>query len=205
MSISATTSSSEHTLSVLKSFQRKDCLPLLGNRVWRIEQGIVRTLTWEEEGHVITFGLWGRGDIVGQPLTQQSPYQVECLTAVVAMDVPLGRHSHYWQDVLLNHLWRTEELFRIAHQPSVTERLIQLLHWLARRFGKSVPQGHLLEPILTHQQLAEVLGTTRVTVTRLLTRLENEGQLVKFRKSDGNWTHGIDLAYAKRSILLPRS
>ncbi|MEL6381162.1 MAG: Crp/Fnr family transcriptional regulator [Cyanobacteria bacterium J06626_18] len=203
MSSSTAALNSDRPFSVLQAFRRKDCLPLMAHRVWRIEQGIVRTLTWDEAGHVTTFGLWGRGDLVGQPLTQQMPYQIECLTPVVATDISLGHHSHYWQSALLNHLWHSEELFRIAHQPTVMRRLTQLLHWLAQRFGKPVPQGQLLSPILTHQQLAEILGTTRVTVTRLLTRLEAEGQLVKFKKSAGNWTHGIDLEYEKRALLLP--
>ncbi|MBE7381659.1 MAG: Crp/Fnr family transcriptional regulator [Leptolyngbya sp. SIO1E4] len=187
-------------LAVLTSFRRKESLPLIRDRVWRIETGIVRTLTWNEQGHVTTFGLWGRGDIVGQCLTQIQPYQLECLTSVVANDVPLGSHGGYWQDALLKHLWRSEELLRIIHQPSVAERLIQLLYWLAQRFGKSVPQGYLLEPLLTHQQLAEIISAGRVTVTRLLAALENQGQLVRPSRVAGK---GPSFSASRRAILLP--
>lgn len=190
------------TLPIPNSFERKDCLPLAANRVWRIQQGIVRTLTWDDQGHVTTLGLWGREDIVGKPLTKLNPYQIECLTPIMAIEVPLGSYSHLWQDTLLNHLWRSEELFRIVHQPSTVKRLLQLLYWLAQRFGKPVPKGRLLEPILTHQQIAEILCTTRVTVTRLLTRLEDEGKLIKFGRPTSGGATDHKLPYAKRSMIL---
>jgi CRP-like cAMP-binding protein len=82
------------------------------------------------------------------------------------------------------------------------ERLAQLLHWLAQRFGKSVPQGQLLAPFLTHQQLAEILGTSRVTITRAFNRLEQEGQLIRSKKSDGKRTPQTQCDFPCRSILL---
>jgi biotin operon repressor len=56
--------------------------------------------------------------------------------------------------------------------------------------------------LLTHQQLAETLGTSRVTVTRALNQLEEEGKLVKFNKSSGQWTGDAQLAYAPRTLLI---
>ncbi|NER80836.1 MAG: Crp/Fnr family transcriptional regulator [Leptolyngbya sp. SIO1D8] len=198
-----TSSQPYQPFSVLKTFRRKEPLPLIVDRIWRIEQGIVRTMTWNEQGHITTFGIWGRGDIVGQPLTRSHPYQMECLTPVVATDIGLGS-GRYWQKALLNHLWLSEELFSIVHQTSVSERLMQLLHWLAQRFGTSLPQGQLLEPFLTHQQLAEIIGSGRVTVTRLLACLENQGRLIRANQVAINPNCG-QRAYSRRAILLPHN
>jgi CRP-like cAMP-binding protein len=186
----------------LQAFRRKEFLPLIPDQVWQIEQGVVRVITWNEKGHVTTLGLWGRGDVVGQPLTRQRPCHCECLTAVKAITTPFGNHSRYWHTVLLKHLWYQEDLLRIIHQPSVLESLMQLLQWLAQRFGKALPQGHLLDPLLTHQQLAEILGTSRVTVTRALTQLEDEGRLIKFKKSSGQWTGDVQLSFSSRTLLI---
>lgn len=202
MLLSSKTTHPAPKLTVLKTFRRKESLPLYSDHVWCIEQGVVRTVTWNDQGQLITLGLWGRGDIVGQPLTQIDPYQIECLTPVVAINAPLGSYSPYWRDALLSQLWQSEELLRIIHQVSVSDRLMQLLDWLAQRFGKPVPQGRLLAPILTHQQLSEVLGTSRVTITRLLTRLEKEGRLMKFTKTLGRWTNDADWSYPKGTILV---
>jgi CRP-like cAMP-binding protein len=53
--------------------------------------------------------------------------------------------------------------------------MIRLLFWLSRRFGEDKAQGQLIDLRLTHQDLAEFLGTTRVTVTRTLGQLEEQG------------------------------
>ncbi|WOD40743.1 Crp/Fnr family transcriptional regulator [Nodosilinea sp. E11] len=190
-------------LSILQTFGPKTSLPPLCDRVWLIEQGIVRSLTWNAEGQVITVGLWGQGDIVGLPLTRLSPYQMECLTSVMVTEVVFHSQTRYWQTLLLNHLWYSQELFRVVQIPCLAERLLHLLHWLADRFGHQTPEGRLLPPLLTHQQLSEVLGSSRVTVTRLLNTLERQGQLVRFRKRRGETKHRYLASESSRAILLP--
>ncbi|MGF1568607.1 MAG: Crp/Fnr family transcriptional regulator [Nodosilinea sp.] len=191
-------------LSLLQTFACKDTLPLVPDQVWQLEQGIVRTLTWDSEGHITTLGIWGRGDVVGLPLTQLSPYQMECLTPVAVTEIPLGSQSRYWQEALLNHLCRSQELFSIVQNPSISAGLLNLLYWLATRFGREIADGWMLKPILTHKQLAEVIGSSRVTVTRILTRLEEEGRLLRIRKRQGYGSHSVAAAGPSRAILLPK-
>lgn len=52
------------------------------------------------------------------------------------------------------------------------------MRWLAQRFGHEVAQGQIIDLRLTHQEIAQYIGTTRVTVTRLLNRLQQEGKIV---------------------------
>lgn len=189
-------------LSILQTFAPKEYLPLHRDRVWLIEQGIVRTLTWNEGGQLTTLGIWGQGDIVGLPLSQIRPYHIECLTPVAVAELPLGSQSRYWQDLLLNHLWRSQELFQVVHNPQMADRLLALLHWLAQRFGQPTPQGLMLDPVLTHQQIAETLGSSRVTVTRLLSTLERQGKIVRFRKQVRHLAYGATTR-SRRALLLP--
>lgn len=61
-------------------------------------------------------------------------------------------------------------------------RLFQLLLWLGERFGRVSSRGVSLsfdEMNLTHRHLAELAGTTRVTVTKALARFRQEGSLIK--------------------------
>jgi len=189
-------------LSVLKRFHRKDCLPSLTDEIWQIERGIVRTVTWNPQGQVTTLGIWGQGDIVGESLTLITPYQMECLTPVFAKALPLTNHSQYWRDALLNHLCQTQELFRIVHQGSVTERLIHLLDWLAQRFGQPTPEGQAMESFLTHHEISEIIGTTRVTVTRLLAKLETQGKLMRLTKREKQPGHNRQKHYRNGSIIV---
>lgn len=68
----------------LTNFARRSFLPLSQASVWLLQTGVVRTLTVLEDGTAVTLGLWGKGDIVGKPLSQANPYQIESLTPVQA-------------------------------------------------------------------------------------------------------------------------
>ncbi len=157
------------------SFSRKDLMPELANHLWQIQQGFVRTLTWDEDGTVITVGLWGVGDLVGRSLSQLQPYQLECLTAVDACPLPLPLCQT--DGLLLSHVQQMEQLLCMLQCKSVERRLWQLLQWLAQRFGCSTEQGWVINLPLTHQEMAETIGTTRVTITRLLNQFEQDGRL----------------------------
>jgi CRP-like cAMP-binding protein len=158
------------------TFSRYDLLTLQSDILWKIERGVVRTLTWSEDGKPIILGFWGSGDIVGKPLTNLEPYQIECLTSVEVSLLP----SNIWYQFIesaIAHIRLNEEILNIVHSRPVPYRLLQLLDWLARKFGRDVEQGKLIELPLTHQALSEAICTTRVTVTRLLKQFEEEGIL----------------------------
>jgi CRP/FNR family transcriptional regulator, cyclic AMP receptor protein len=57
------------------------------------------------------------------------------------------------------------------------ERLIHLLLELAEQYGQSVPGGVQLRIKLSHQDLANIIGSTRETVTVVLGELQSEGRL----------------------------
>ncbi|NMF85842.1 Crp/Fnr family transcriptional regulator [Nodosilinea sp. P-1105] len=70
-----------------------------------------------------------------------------------------------------------QDLLQIRNGP-VQQRLELLLEWLVKHFGKKTRSGvSLIEPRLTHQDIAELVGTTRVTVTRVLHQFEQDGKL----------------------------
>ena len=176
MVISSTFTANTTTILGQRTFSCSDLLPLQSDSLWKIERGAVRAMTWSEDGRSITLGFWGPGDLVGKPLSKLDPYQIECLTSVEATFLP----THLWHQVMdawISHIQLSEELLSIVHNRPVNLRLLQLLKWLARKFGRQVDQGILIDLPLTHQALSEVICTTRVTVTRLLNQLEAEGIL----------------------------
>lgn len=167
-----TLSSSAHSMQ--RSFSYRDLIPLQADALWHIKWGAVRTLTWNEEGTPITLGYWGPGDVVGQPLSRIQPYQIECLTSVEVCYVSFGECFQAIEALLL-HIQQAEEILTIVRHERMHSRLQQFLVWLARKFGRSVQSGLLIDLRLTHQAIAEAIGTTRVTVTRLLNEFEREG------------------------------
>lgn len=155
-------------------FARRSLLPLGQDYLWRIETGVVRTLTWLADGTNVTLGLWGSGDVVSRALSKAEPYQIECLTPVEATLLPLDRWNSV-NEALIHHIQQFQEFLEILHCRSVEASLLRLLIWLAKKFGHQVEQGQLIELRLTHQEIAETIGTTRVTVTRLLNDFEKQG------------------------------
>ncbi len=162
-------------------FSRGVSIPPRKDVLWRIEHGVVRTITWSEEGTVIPLGYWGPGDVVGHPLSRLSPYQIECLTRTKMSILP----KPLWyqaSDAIVLHIQQAEELLNIVHLNPVSLRLWQFLVWLGDRFGRDVDQGRLIDLGLTQQELAEAIGATRVTVTRLLGQYESEGKLERYQR-----------------------
>ena len=159
----------------LTNFTRRSFLPLRQDSIWLLQTGVVRTLTILEDGTAVTLGLWGKGDIVGKPLSQANPYQIESLTPVEATLI----HKQNWHEVtdaMLLHMQRSEKFIEILHYRHAESKLLQLFGWLAKRFGYQDLLGQQrIDLRLTHQDIADLVGLTRVTVTRLMKVFERQG------------------------------
>jgi CRP-like cAMP-binding protein len=157
-----------------KYFTRLSLLPENKDSLWEIERGFVRTFTYLEDGTTVGLGVWGPGDFVGKALSKLEPYQIECLTQVEAVIVPIDGW-YQLKDILLAHMQQAEELMVIRSYKKVEMMLVKLLMWLSKKFGSEVNEGRLIDMRLTHEDLANLLSTTRVTVTRVLGDLEQQG------------------------------
>ena len=162
-------------------FCPRDFLTPTTDSLWRIERGVVRTWTWNELLARIILGYWGLGDIVGQPLSRLNPYRCQCLTTV---EVSLLPPTLLYQELnaLIGQFQQNEKLLSILHLHPVKERLWHFLVWLSQKFGRDFDQGQLIDLHLTHQEMADALATTRVSVTRLLQVFEAQGRLKRHSK-----------------------
>lgn len=159
-------------------FKRRNCLPTHGERLWLLKSGVVRTLTYQEDGSTIALGIWHTGDIVGASLSKANPYLIEALTDVEAISVAASE----WQpptEVLLSYLQQAEALMLVRASWRGEIVLLGVLQWLADRFGQQIDRGYLIDLKVTHQDLADFSGLTRVTVTRLLKQFEEQGLIYR--------------------------
>ena len=162
-------------------FTRRELIPPEKDVLWRIERGAVRTLTWSEDGIFMALGYWGAGDVVGHFLTKVQPYQIECLTSVEVSIIP----AHLWyqyNDAFLSHIQDSEEILSIVNLKPMSLRLGKFLIWLSKKFGRDVEQGRLIDLNVTHQEISEVLNTTRVTITRILQEFEEQELLLRYKR-----------------------
>lgn len=79
---------------------------------------------------------------------------------------------------LVRRMKQTEILLTIAGHRAVEERLQQLLLLLKQEMGQSVPEGTRIAIRLTHQNIANAVGATRVTITRLLGKMQEQGLII---------------------------
>jgi hypothetical protein len=65
---------------------------------------------------------------------------------------------------------------------SFRERLEKVLYNLGERFGVNDERGTLLMPELSHADLAEMIGSSRPMVSKLIADMSKEGSLVRGEK-----------------------
>ncbi|HIK33866.1 MAG TPA: Crp/Fnr family transcriptional regulator [Oscillatoriales cyanobacterium M59_W2019_021] len=162
-----------------RSFNRRQTIPLETNVLWRIESGFVRTLTSDEDGTLTTLGFGKCGDVFGLPLIDIQPYWVECLTAVkIKRFLPRSPEDRETLAAIqFSQAQQARELLRISHCKRVESRLLKLFSWLGRSIGQKRERHYFIPLHLTHQDLADTVGTTRVTVTRLMNELQRTGRI----------------------------
>ncbi|AFY65702.1 Crp/Fnr family transcriptional regulator [Geitlerinema sp. PCC 7407] len=167
----------------LHPFRAGQPIPLQDNQVWIVCRGVVQLNTFYANGEEALLGLASPSMPFGLPLTLIHPYQAIALSDVDLMPLaiaeieqsPVLSQSIFRQ--LNRRLRQTEALLALAGHRRVEERLRQLLLLLQEEVGQPVPQGTRLGVRLTHQHLASAIGTTRVTVTRLLGQFRQDGWL----------------------------
>jgi CRP/FNR family transcriptional regulator len=79
---------------------------------------------------------------------------------------------------LSNRILQTETMIETLTHRDMSSRLVSFLLVLCRDFGMPGEVGITIDLRLSHQAIAEAIGSTRVTITRLLGDLRSSG-LVK--------------------------
>ena len=83
--------------------------------------------------------------------------------------------KNYALDVFMNRYNELIESIESLTFDNVETRIVKLLNKHCKRESNTKIQ-------ITHQKIADLLGTTRVVVSRLLKKLENEGQILLDRE-----------------------
>lgn len=167
----------------LQPFRTGQTIPLRPNELWVVCRGVVILNTLHPTGDEALLGVATPSMPFGLPLTWITPYNAIALTDVDLLPLSVAEieRSPALCQGLFRHLSRrlqqAEAFLALSGCRRVEERLKQLLILLQHEVGQPAQQGTRLHIRLTHQQLANAIGTTRVTVTRLIGQLKQEGWL----------------------------
>ena len=166
---------------LLRPFESSSVLYLL-------KRGRVRLYRLSDDGKVMTLAILGDGNVFGATpsvaLHSQDVYaetiEDSLVCAMHQPDVERMLHDHpavalRLMQVLSARVTDLEEQIASLAHDDVRQRLLHLLATLAQQFG--VVEGRLvrLNLPLTHADLASMVGSTRETVSTILSTLSREG------------------------------
>ena len=162
-----------------------------------LRRGAVRLSRVYESGEEITVALLRENSIFGvlSLLTGQKSdrfYHSVAFTRVEMLSAPASSvRRAIEQDArvgllllqgLSSRILQTETMIETLTHRDMSSRLVSFLLVLCRDFGVPSSQGITIDLKLSHQAIAEAIGSTRVTITRLLGDLRSAGLLEIERK-----------------------
>ena len=174
------------------SFQRRglvnlpagSSVPLLRKHLWLVVRGMVKLSAVSEQGEPLLLALVGPDEPFGESLSSQELLEATTLVDSDLLCLPLAELTERPELALtlvqsLNQRCRqSEALVALLGLRLVEERIRGFLELIANDYGQPCDQGLRLPFRLTHQDLASALNTTRVTVTRIIGQLKEEGWLI---------------------------
>lgn len=158
-------------------------VPLLRHSIWLVVRGMVKLGSLTIHGDELLLGLAGPNEPFGEPLTDVEAFEARtlCDTDLLCLSMDEVRSNSSLCLALLEAVSRryrqSQALLALMGLRRVEERVRGFLELLALDYGQHCEEGLRLDLRLTHQEVASALGTTRVTVTRVIGLLRQEGWL----------------------------
>jgi len=185
---------------VVESYERGKTIFFPGDpaeRVYFLVKGAVKLSRVYEAGEEITVALLRENSVFGvlSLITGQRSdrfYHAVAFTPVELMSAPINQvevalkeHpdlSLVMLQGLASRILQTEMMIETLAHRDMGSRLVSFLLILCRDFGVPTPEGIRIDLKLSHQAIAEAIGSTRVTVTRLLGDLRDQNMISIYKK-----------------------
>ena len=166
-------------------------------RVYLIRRGAVRLSRVYESGEEITVALLRENSLFGvlSLITGHRSdrfYHAVAFTRVEMVTAPADSVLRAIEgdasvgllllQGLSSRILQTETMIETLTHRDMSSRLVSFLLVLCRDFGVPGEKGITIDLKLSHQAIAEAIGSTRVTITRLLGDLRNSGLVQIDRK-----------------------
>ncbi|MEA5533077.1 global nitrogen regulator NtcA [Crocosphaera sp. XPORK-15E] len=185
---------------VVEPFERGKTIFFPGDpaeRVYFLLKGAVKLSRVYEAGEEITVALLRENSVFGvlSLITGQRSdrfYHAVAFTPVELLSAPIEQveqalKSNPDLSILMlqglsSRILQTEMMIETLAHRDMGSRLVSFLLILCRDFGVPTPEGIRVDLKLSHQAIAEAIGSTRVTVTRLLGDLRQEEMISIHKK-----------------------
>ena len=162
-----------------------------GDTLFIIRKGRVKVSLIHEDGREFILSMLGEGEVFGELALLDDQPRSANVSALEETDLLMLRRTDFLQLVqgipqiavalleeLASRLRRTDEQVGGLALLTVHNRVAKTILRLAADRGVKSAAGIRIEERPTHQQLANMAGTTRETVTRALGQLEKDGYII---------------------------
>lgn len=184
----------------VESFDRGKTIFFPGDpaeRVYFLLKGAVKLSRVYEAGEEITVALLRENSVFGvlSLITGNRSdrfYHAVAFTPVELLSVPIEQMEKAMKEDpelpmimlkgLSSRILQTEMMIETLAHRDMGSRLVSFLLILCRDFGVPGTQGITVDLKLSHQAIAEAIGSTRVTVTRLLGELRDQNMISIHKK-----------------------
>jgi global nitrogen regulator NtcA len=185
---------------VVETFERGKTIFFPGDpaeRVYFLVRGAVKLSRVYEAGEEITVALLRENSVFGvlSLITGHRSdrfYHAVAFTPVELLSVPIEQMekslktnpelSMILLQGLSSRILQTEMMIETLAHRDMGSRLVSFLLILCRDFGVPAKEGITIDLKLSHQAIAEAIGSTRVTVTRLLGDLRTDNMISIHKK-----------------------
>ncbi|MEO3783707.1 Crp/Fnr family transcriptional regulator [Actinocorallia sp. B10E7] len=175
----------------------KSCIYTLGQKdshVYLIEHGTVKAHTFSEGGKSCILGIYSHDEIFGDSCLI-GPYRRETATAmtdVLLKRIPRSRFMEIVSSPEISADWSCYQVKRLQEQQETItllitvdsmQRLAAILLMLAERLGIRRGDRTIITNRFTHEELAQMVGTTRSRIGLFLKQFQQEGLIHVSRDS----------------------
>ncbi|MEE3257940.1 MAG: Crp/Fnr family transcriptional regulator [Candidatus Latescibacterota bacterium] len=180
-------------LAFTRTFSKDNVIILAeeeGDTLFIIKKGQVKVSIVSEEGREVILSLLGESSVFGELSLLDGKPRSANVVATEETDLLMLRRADFVQLIyktpqiatallaeLATRLRKTDRQIEGLALLDVTSRISETLLQLATEQGTETVDGVVIESRPTHQELANMSGTTRETVSRVLKRLEEQGYI----------------------------
>ncbi len=163
-----------------------------GSSVYFVLSGWLKIRTYNADGKEVTLNIIGQGEIVGEMAAlEQSPRSTDVLslTAVTIANIPAADFVRLLKSEPLAGIKLAQLMGRRLRQinrrlrlreSNSSSRVADTLLFLAEGQGVDINSDKGAEiPNFPHRELSSMSGLARETVTRVLTKLERDGLIIR--------------------------
>ena len=140
-----------------------------------VKSGLIRiAASQSENAEDITLAFACKADICKFHYPGDLEITIEAITDTTYLVESINKIESNTSDVIMDWII---QLHIVRHETNLENRLMKFFRLLATKLGKRTQEGLLLEHTLSHARIAEIVGSTRSTVSRTISNLRKTQQI----------------------------